>query len=406
MISLPATLDIDKVEDFQNKLTESTESDELQLPVGNSNFAFGGFATAIQAVNTWASLNKERKVVIKPSANSKEVVIEKVIEQPHKFTALMMAKKVDLPSEDEPNIRGEANRSAKSAIEAQSRELFGQNRGRLCWYSFVDHSTLGFDRNFYDLSPDFHPSPKNIEQITSVIESMVRQSSKVAGGGVLPDTDRINSLGRMFFELFINTHEHGSRDIERKLWLKPATRVIYTYGINLTDDAINIALQNDENLKRYTQKLASTKSSTRRFVELSIVDSGLGYVGRWLADHTGECSINDINDINVNEQYNILKKCFQFRSSSTSNEIKGNGLPAVMANLTKLNGFMKVRSNKLSVYRDFVNQPFSSNEADSFEFNDWRSSESCSQNITEHNEVRGVSVTVLIPLYDKVSAKD
>lgn len=403
MISLPATLDIDKVEDFQSKLTEGLESDELQLPVGNSNFAFGGFANAIQAVNTWASLNNERKVVIKPSANSKEVVIEKIIEQPHKFTALMMAKKVDLPSEKEPNIRGEANRSAKSAIEAQSNELFGQNRGRLCWYSFVDHSTLGFDRNFYDLSPDFHPSPKSIEQITSVIESMVRQSSKVAGGGILPDIDNINSLGRMFFELFINTHEHGSRDIERKLWLKPATRVIYTYGINLTDDAINNALQNDENLKKYTQKLAITKSSTRRFVELSIVDSGLGYVGRWLADHAGEFSVNDID---VNEQYHILKKCFQFRSSSTSNEIKGNGLPAVMANLTKLNGFMKVRSNKLSVYRDFVNQPFSSNEADSFEFNDWRSSESCSQNITEHNEVRGVSVTVLIPLYDKVSAKD
>lgn len=401
MISLPATLD--KIEDFQNKLIEGKDSDELQLPIGNSSFAFGGFANAIQAVNTWASLSNERKVVIKPSANSKELVIEKIIEQPHKFTALMMAKKVDLLSEEEPNIRGEANRRAKSVIEIQSRELYGQNRGRLCWYSFVDHSTLGFVQNFYDRPPGFHPSPKSIEQITSVIESMVRQSSKVAGGGVLPDQERINCLGRMFFELFVNTHEHGSRDKERNTWIKPATRVIYTYGINLTDDAISKAVDSDVNLQKYLEKLGSTASSTRRFVELSIVDSGLGYVGRWLADR----NINYSSDsINVIDQYSVLKECFKFRSSSTTNEVKGNGLPAVMANLTKLNGFMKIRSNKLSVYRDFVNRPFSSNEAESFEFSDVASSELCSQSLTEHNEVRGVSITVLIPLYDKSNAKD
>ncbi|MFK5948539.1 MAG: hypothetical protein QM500_07200 [Methylococcales bacterium] len=403
MISLPASLDLVKIEDFQKKLDKSDRTDSLQIPVGSSKFAFGGFACAIQAVNTWANFNDKRKVIIKPSIKTKNDALEDIIAQPHKFTALMMAKQTELPNEEEPNVRREVNQLAKVAIEKQPSAIYGQNRGRLCWYSFVDHSTKGFDRNFYDIAPGYHPSPKSIEQITSIIKSMVEQSSKVAGGGVLPRQESINNLGRMFYELFINTHEHGSRDVDRKTWIKPATRLIYTYGINLTDNAINNAVDQDVNFKNYISRLSITKNSTRRFVEISIVDSGLGYCGRWLADHPEE---GNLKDIDISQQYQILKKCFQFRSSSTKNEIKGNGLSAVMANLTSLNGFMKIRSNKLSVFRDFANQPFTSNEEDSFDFCDWETNEICSNSLTEHPELRGVAITVLIPLYDKTDAKE
>ncbi|GHB59236.1 hypothetical protein GCM10008107_05470 [Psychrosphaera saromensis] len=403
MISLPASLDLDKIEDFQKKLDNSDHLDALQIPVGSSKFAFGGFASAIQSVNTWAYFNNERKVVIKPSVKTKNEVLKEIIVQPHKFTALMMAKQTELLKEEAPNVRSEVNQLAKLAIEKQPLEIYGQNRGRLCWYSFVDHSTKGFDRNFYDVTPGYHPSPKSIGQIRSIIKSMVEQSSKVAGGGSLPNKEKINNLGRMFYELFINTHEHGSRDFDRKVWIKPATRVIYSYGINLTDNAISNTVKQEQNFKNYISRLSTTKNSTRRFVEISIVDSGLGYCGRWLADHPNE---GDLKDISIKQQYQILKKCFQFRSSSTNNEIKGNGLPAVMANLTNLNGFMKVRSNKLSVFRDFANQPFTSNEEDKFEFSDWETNEVCSNHLTEHPELRGVAITVLIPLYDWTDAKD
>jgi hypothetical protein len=403
MISLPASLNLKKLKEFQEKLVQSHHEGELEIPVGSSKFAFGGLASAIQSVNTWAHLTSLRKVIIRPSVKTKHESLNDIIAQPHKFTALMMAKETELPSENDVNVRHEANLLAKLAIEKQSTEKYGQNRGRLCWYSFVDHSTKGFDRNFYDASLDYHTSPKNIEQITSIIKSMVEKSTSVAGAGVLPKNESINKLGRLFFELFINTHEHGSRGNDRKSWIKPATRVIYTYGINLTESAVKKAIEQDTNFYNYISSLSSTKNSTRRFVEISIVDSGLGYCGRWLADHPDE---GELAHININQQYKIFKKCFQFRSSSTNNETKGNGLPAVMANLTGLNGFMKVRTNKLSVFRDFANQPFKSNDSDSFDFCDWETSEACSNGLTEHPELRGVSITVLIPLYDKNETKD
>lgn len=72
-----------------------------------------------------------------------------------------------------------------------------------------------------------------------------------------------------------------------------------------------------------------------------------------------------------------------------------------MANLTLLNGFMRVRSNRLSLYRDFVNQPFIEQENDSYEFMDWDSRQKCNNNITQKANAAGVSITILIPLVDK-----
>ncbi|WP_225086054.1 hypothetical protein [Pectobacterium colocasium] len=403
MITLPASLDIAKLEQFIAKVDSVSSDTMLELPVGSNNFAFGGYAAAVQAVNTWAYANNERKIFLKHSSENKEERLRDIIRSPHKFTAVMMAKIIKTSHDDIDDIRKEINALAKKEIDNQSEKLYGQNKGRLCWYSFVDHSTKGFDRNFYSVSSEHYPEPHDIEKITHIIKAMVGQSAKVAGGNTLPSEKNIENLGRMFYEFFVNTHEHGSRGMDRSQWLKPATRLIYTYGINLTETAINNITEDDKIIEKYISNLESTKKSSRRFVEISIVDSGLGYCGRWLADHPHE---GNIDDISIYNEYNILKKCFQFRSSSTKSGVKGNGLPAVMANLTLLNGFMRIRSNRLSVYRDFVNHPYRSHSDDIYEFIDWENNESCPKGLTAHPKARGVSVTVLIPLYDKDESKE
>src|SRR5690606_12307869 len=148
---------------------------------------------------------------------------------------------------------------------------------------------------------------RNEEQIASVIKSMVMQSSAVAGGGELLFERDVSDLGRLFDELFINTHEHGSRAHDRQVWLKPSTRLIYTYGINLSDKAMENALEHEAWLKSYVSGLEREKAFTRHFIEISLVDSGLGYCGRWLADHP---DLTDIDSLNPEYQYDILKRCF------------------------------------------------------------------------------------------------
>ncbi len=398
MITLPASLNIEKIEDVISKICEGQSNPELELPISSKGFAFGGYAAAIQAVNTWASNNEKRELIVKPSSLEVEEQLEHIVKYPHKFTAAMMAKKVSLNFDQKMDVRKKVNSLAKAAIEQQSTHSYGQNHGRLCWYSFVDHSSKGFDRNFYLSSTTQHAAPQSLEQITNIISSMVRKSSIVAGGSELLGKEDANELGRLFYELFVNTHEHGSRGKNRNIWLKPATRVIYTYGINLSDDAVANSISNNEVLQDYLSALGKTSRSTNRFIEISIIDAGLGYSGRWLADNPKDGSFEQLT---ISNEYEILKKCFKFRSTSSNNLVKGNGLPAVMANLTLLNGFMRVRSNRLSLYRDFVNQPFIEQENDSYEFMDWDSRQKCNNNITQKANAAGVSITILIPLVDK-----
>ncbi|WP_345853128.1 hypothetical protein [Shewanella algae] len=398
MVTLPASLTIEKIEDFISRICEGQSNQELALPISSKDLAFGGYAAAIQAVNTWARFNEKRELVIKASSAEIEEQLANIVKSPHKFTAAMMAKTAILNVDHNSNVKKEVNSLAKAAIENQPENSYGQHHGRLCWYSFVDHSTKGFDRNFYLSSPTQHATPQSLEQITNIISSMVKKSSTVAGGGVLPKADSVSELGRMFFELFVNTHEHGSRDKNRNAWLKPATRLIYTYGINLTDDAVSNSINNDEALQGYLFALKNTNRSTNRFIEISIIDAGLGYCGRWLADNPKD---GVVEQISISEEYGILKKCFKFRSTSSNSLVKGNGLPAVMENLTHLNGFMRVRSNRLALYRDFVRQPFVGQVADTYEFMDWDSQRYCTEHITQKANATGVSITILIPLIDK-----
>lgn len=93
MITLPASLNIEKIEDVISKICEGQSNPELELPISSKGFAFGGYAAAIQAVNTWASNNEKRELIVKPSSLEVEEQLEHIVKYPHKFTAAMMAKK-------------------------------------------------------------------------------------------------------------------------------------------------------------------------------------------------------------------------------------------------------------------------------------------------------------------------
>ena len=115
-----------------------------------------------------------------------------------------------------------------------------------------------------------------------------------------------------------------------------------------------------------------------------------------MADHAESCGESELT---LADEYSLFKKCLSFRQTSSDSSTKGNGLPVVMDRLTKINGFMKVRSGRLSVYRNFISHPY--DETESCSFSDWRTGSSDLGGLTEMPPVAGVLVTVLIPLEAK-----
>jgi len=306
--TFPKTITIDKCEKLIKELHQN-EVDDLELPAETVRFAFGGLATAIQAINTWCRKSQTRHLFIKNNISTNAEKVDEIIARPHKFSAAMMARSIQISDDPENDIRTEIIQSAIKTLESQSASSFGQSHGGLCWFTFVDHSSKGFDRNFYFIAPDNKPMPRQQAQIESIIKAMIEKSLKTIGGGRNPNDDEIKNFGRMFFELFINTHEHGSRKRSRSEWLKPGMRTIYTNGVNFTAAAATNSSNKLPVLQRYLEQLNHSPLQQRRFVEISIIDSGLGFCGRWLADRPIEGSLENLNH---HEEYEIFRRCFHF----------------------------------------------------------------------------------------------
>ncbi|WP_082159057.1 hypothetical protein [Chromobacterium sp. LK11] len=393
-ISFPARVTIEECEKFIRKIVESPDED-LLLPLGAGATAFGGWAASMQAINTWGRTSVGRRVLLKGGMNGVDKIVEESISQPHKFCAAMWAKDIREQSTWK-DVRRSFLSLAEEKIDFQSTSAFGQQKGRLCWYLFVDHSTKGFDRSFYIKSQDRNVQPRQLSQIGSIISRMTKKSICIAGGGQLLDGDDAEYLGRIFYELFLNTHEHGSRGESRLDWLRPGLRSIYTNGININQAGADNALVSINALKNYLFSLNVDSNAQKRFIELSIVDSGLGYCGRWMADRQ---EAEGLKNLTLNEEYKILKKCFSFRQTSSGSITKGLGLPVVMDRLTKLKGFMRVRSGRLSLYRDFSTNPYL--QDDTCDFYDWELLTPANVQLQDMAPVSGVAVTLLIPLEAK-----
>lgn len=392
LLPLPKSLTIDACEQFLLKL-EKADEDDLQLPAGTSTYAFGGLAAAIQAVNTWARKSNSRTLELRHSEKNDE--IEELLGKPHKFSAAMSARHIAFSDELENDLRPAIYAAAKTAVEAQARSKFGQQHGRLCWFAFVDHSSKGFDKNFYIDGQHMKPEPRQPAQFQAVIQAMVEKSLLVSGGAKALDRNTLDHLGRMFYELFLNTHEHGTRGASRSEWLKPGVRIIYTQGINLTAKGTERYSSKQPVLSTYMNSAIDMPGGQMRFIEISIIDSGFGYTGRWLADHNGDANLA----LPITKEYQTFKQCFSFRQTSTSQDNKGNGLPVVMDRLTRLNAFMRIRSGRLALYRDFVATPYQAD--DTCAFSDWATGESAETTLTCMSPVAGVAITLLIPMEAK-----
>ena len=385
MINFPANITVDACEKTIADMVDEESANVLLLPVGTAGYAnsFGGLASAIQAVNTWARLSNTRTLALSQSVANDE--IEDLIKRPHKFVAAMFAKSISLTNEMEKELRPQVNAAAKIAIENQARSRFGRQRGGLCWFAFVDHSSKGFDPNFYIAKAETLPEPRQLEQFKALIQKMVGQAMAAPGGGKDIAANDLDALARIFYELFLNTHEHGSRDYTRGTWLKPGVRIVYVQGINLRKTSAEGAVEHQHSDERQI-----------RFVEIGIVDSGLGYCDRWMADQNPN---EKLAQISIEDEYTIFKKCFNFRQTSTSKDSKGNGLPVVMDRLTRLGGFMRIRSGRLGLFRNFMSSPYSPDKSP--EFFDWETKEMANVEVTPMPKACGVAISLLIPLEAK-----
>ena len=135
-------------------------------------------------------------------------------------------------------------------------------------------------------------------------------------------------------------------------------------------------------------QLSTRRNDQRlRFIEFCVFDSGLGLARRWLDDKWSP-------SISLPAEYSACLECLKKHRSSSNRRDKGRGLAEVMTTLASLNGFLKIRSGRLSLYRDFINTPLKTGVTD-VELYDFPS---CTTVLTELAPVFGTYFQLLIPI--------
>ena len=180
-------------------------------------------------------------------------------------------------------------------------------------------------------------------------------------------------ISSLLHELFQNAHQHARFD-ERGDGYKRNHRGIIAREFRYRGGEDNVA--GYEVLNRYFGRIAARKRSfrpnqteskerfnavlsgvsrlerpvpTTNFFEITVYDSGPGLARHW----AWRKYRRTLENISVNDEFELVKKCFEVHNTTKSGHGYGEGLTGAVDCLARLRAFMLLRTGRLTVYQDF-----------------------------------------------------
>lgn len=224
-------------------------------------------------------------------------------------------------------------------------------------------------------------------------------------------------LATILHELFKNTHDHARTSVDKRP-LPLSIRGLYSRYYPADELAkalpkpekdehgrdLQVNLNQAERYASYflrprswqgNRLVAKAVPNFLGLLELSVFDTGPGFAATYLKE--------DFANSTVQEQFDAVRGCFKTGQSATGDETRGYGLWKVLRDLREMKGFIRLRTNRVHVYRDFAlyGDMFMQSEivAPAERLMDWR--KGITQKLTEgYVDMQGAHVSVLIPLGD------
>jgi hypothetical protein len=400
------------IADVERELTEieAQRPLRLQVPVRPGKWWFGGEAALIQLLITWGRQHANATLVThigETEAPTKQ--LERLVSRPFGLVAVWMARDVTDRAGSRA-LKVPANRASEAEID---RMWFGRRmQPEVCqptlWAGTEDDlespevASVG-DRVFlasidhhprWRVPPCYFPTGKvrYRDDFVALANSMAKKATSGRGGSPITSDVR-RPLGAILHELFKNTHEWARTD-EDGVPLLRSVRGILAQGHSWAEQEAMQAADGSPALAEYLTAPGVRASGGRwRFLEVSVFDSGPGLARRWFSGHPGGAA--DPASPTPEEECQACVECFKRWNSSTLAGHKGLGLHEVMRTLSHLNAFFRVRTGRLSLYRDFVAWPYAGSVGKDCSLTDWTIR---SGSLTPLALAGGVLYTMLIPI--------
>jgi hypothetical protein len=399
VISIHKSESIVAIEPLLAKVTSGGLYHDLLVPKKLRHSQFGGLASLIQFLFTWSAHNLTGRIVTHIATEAEiDTQLEHLSHTDHGLVALLLGHDI-LDRRARRPLALRANHYANLRLRAMLEDgLEASRRGPKVFLLCDDFRKGDFLPSLY--YPTSSPEPiVRTEVDFQLLASELLKHTAYFNYTPAPFSPLIEEqMGTILYELFKNTHEwartdetgneiaHSLRGI--RFELHAGTRAVFLQHVF-----------GSQVLETYLSHRPFCDADTKlRFVEISVFDSGPGLASRWLRRPI------DIHEPLI-EEYQAILTCLSRHRTSGPGTHRGKGLHNVMRTLSAVGGFLRIRTGRLSLQRDFIAHPY-----DRPMDEDGRGNAGCtkepflidwdgSQNTPNSRApVRGLLVTMLLPV--------
>lgn len=287
---------------------------------------------------------------------------------------------------------GKGSVPIKSLLNRRLMERFNQSeyRGfkRYLQLIAVDHSIekYAYPESLYN----YHDGVTTYELRSSshfdvVLQDYVNSTLKVSSLGEY----EISGIGELLHELLLNTEEHAKSDYKFGISGRSVRGVILnSISIN-TDQELSVAAPEGTSVYSYLSSLMGRRQAAIHMLEISVFDSGPGIAKSFSRDETP-----------FQGEVKLFLESFKKGVTSKINGVgMGRGLPKSIRIINDREGYIAIRSGKISVYRDFLSAPLTADDIEG------EGQVTYKDEITENSlvysemaQVDGVAYSILVPV--------
>lgn len=387
-IIVPGKLDDKILEGIFLELVNAPGDINLELPVEIDYRGFGILPKLLLVVFTWAR-RKRGKLILPIDSNSQSELSQ--------FAQSYFGYVVLLTIWKNTEIENKVNESLKKSFRPYTSQfhdkidfLKGLPYDAILIPNFDHYSkSQGWSHWFYTLGQELFEVPSGLNNtVYRVFECLsINSKSKI----VSSNSDIIEDLQSILWELMRNTHEHAIKDHLNLVNLSPNTRGVYFRIQRSSKRNFIKAAKTHRGLVNYYEN--ALEEGDNFMLEVSVFDSGPGLVKRFLGAKWED-------DLNIREDINTIKKCLikgQTSVVTSKGASKGFGLDHVLKLLNKKRGFLKLRTGRASLYRDLIQAPYlETQNLSEVVLNDWTSSSNSTY--VNMNSTEGTMITMVYPI--------
>lgn len=162
--------------------------------------------------------------------------------------------------------------------------------------------------------------------------------------------DNLPVIGKIIYELIENTHNWSLTDYNNEDLIYGVRNLIISNHHGNKNELITSANE-DVYLSEYI--VSMTDEGYTNFIEISVIDSGSGLCSKY--------SKKPIENYDSYEEvYAVIENCLTKSNTSDTSSLynRGYGLHKIMELLSEKNGFLKIRTNGLKLFRNFKSYKF------------------------------------------------